>query len=556
VKLLPAALALWLGATAAGAVDRWQFEPRLAVTDAPAAGVFHHLDGAGHKHIAVSSNTIAAVWEDNRDGSPQVYASLHANPAAGFSPAIRVSDGSEAYEPVVTGVGDGRFALAWEQDGAAWAGLLDGAGVVRRVRLAEAPASHASLAAHDGRLMAAWRERRAGNWFVRIAILQLAAADGLTAGSSLPVEAGGVATPVQFPSLAVNDDGICIAWEDRRAGHTRIVYSGTQDPAAGFAEPRDLNEYFSERNVYDRGSGATRVVLASFGGDEIIAAWMDKRREGAGYGIFASFADGACEIIGPNEKVHGAEGDRLPHRNPAVAGNAGGDFVVAWDDFRRGDADIWLSAYDSDQAWSADHAPSPASGAGEQTNPSVTLDDSDAAAGRAEGRRSPASIVAGMPMIRPGIGVPGIVIPPRVGICGWRQWIDRRPQVGAIHDDDREQVVVVADRPPNATVDAADHGQPAAEFVDHRVEKTVETGDEAPVAAARRLGLAVAVQRHLDDFDPGLLGLVFDLGNDAPPANVGARKGIHVEAHAGQRRVFVRHPADRLGRTGGTARDR
>ncbi len=375
MRSLLTALALCLVPAAAGAVDLWQFEARIAVTGMPTKGVFHHLDGAGHNHVAISAGTVAATWEDNHQGSPQVYAAILADGAPGFAPVLRVSDGSEAYEPVVAGLGDGQFAIVWEQDGEVWAGLLDAGGIGHRTRLTEAPASHASLAAHRGKLFAAWRERRGGNWLLKVALLKLTDASELAIASSLPVEPGGIATPVQYPSLTANDAGVCIAWEDRRTGHTVILFSGAPNPVENFPEPRELNEYFAERNQYDKGSGATRVVLASFGGDEVLAAWMDKRRNSTGYGIFAALGDGACEIFGPNEKVHGAEGDRMPHRNPAVAGNAGGDFIVAWDDFRRGDADIWLSGYDSDLTWSEHRAPPPASGAGEQTNPSVALDD-------------------------------------------------------------------------------------------------------------------------------------------------------------------------------------
>jgi hypothetical protein len=102
---------------------------------------------------------------------------------------------------------------------------------------------------------------------------------------------------------------------------------------------------------------------------------MDKRRGGAGYGIFAALGSDGGENFGPNEKVHGEQGDRQPHYNPAVGGNLAGDFVVAWDDFRRGDSDIWLSHYNEDDEWSRDFSPPPASGAGEQSHPAVALDD-------------------------------------------------------------------------------------------------------------------------------------------------------------------------------------
>ncbi len=102
---------------------------------------------------------------------------------------------------------------------------------------------------------------------------------------------------------------------------------------------------------------------------------MDKRRGGKGYGIFAALGAEGGEAFGPNEKVHGEEGDAQPHYNPATAGNQDGDFTVAWDDFRRGNSDIWISSYNDDLEWSEDYAPPIASGAGEQSHPSIALDE-------------------------------------------------------------------------------------------------------------------------------------------------------------------------------------
>jgi hypothetical protein len=102
---------------------------------------------------------------------------------------------------------------------------------------------------------------------------------------------------------------------------------------------------------------------------------MDKRRSGIGYGIFASMGAEGGENFGPNEKVHGEPGDQQPHYNPATAGNPAGDFVVAWDDFRRGNSDIWISSYNDDDEWSNDYTPEIASGSGEQSHPAIALDE-------------------------------------------------------------------------------------------------------------------------------------------------------------------------------------
>lgn len=374
MRLLLSAIGLGLAASQALASERWIFDGKIAVTTEPEGGVFHHLDGAGRKHIAVSAGTVAVVWEDNRSRDPQIYVALKQNGDKRFSDESQVSSGSEAYEPSIASLPDSRFALAWEQDREIHLRTVNRNGLTATLRLSSAPASHVSLASAGTRVFAAWREHQASGWFVKVAALRLNADGQLDIESVSSVEADGLQSQVLFPSLALNEGGLCVAWEDRRAGHTRLLASHSSDHAESFGAVQNLNEYLSNRNQYDQGNGVTRVSLASFAKDEILAAWMDKRRGGFGYGIFASLGSDGGEIFGPNEKVHGAQGDQQPHYNPATAGNRAGDFVVAWDDFRSGDSDIWFSIYNEDDEWGEDFNPAPASGAGEQSHPAITLD--------------------------------------------------------------------------------------------------------------------------------------------------------------------------------------
>ncbi|MDH3387674.1 MAG: hypothetical protein OEN02_07180 [Gammaproteobacteria bacterium] len=376
----PAAVALCLGLAVPGAqaAGKWSFGAGIAVTDAPANGVYHHLDGAGRRHIAVSAQTVAVVWEDNRSADPQVYVARKTGQQKRFSPALPVSSGSAAFEPAITALPGDRFVIAWEQDGALHARVLDGNGLGAPLKLGAENASHATVASIGERIFAAWRERQGRTWFVRVAALRIADANRLQVESVTGVESAGVQTEVLFPAVAVNSAGLCIAWEDRRAGHTRLLYSHSPDGATDFGDPEHLNEFFSNRNQYDQGNGVTRVSMASFARDEIVAAWMDKRRGGSGYGIFAALGSAGGAVFGPNEKVHGAQGDDQPHYNPATAGNPAGDFAVAWDDFRSGDSDIWISTYDEDDEWGPDFTAPPAHGAGEQSHPAIALDNEGA----------------------------------------------------------------------------------------------------------------------------------------------------------------------------------
>jgi len=356
------------------ASGRWDFTERVAPSDTAVASVFHHLDGAGRKHIAVSGDSIAVIWEDDHSSNPQVYVALKHRQQPQFSIALMISDGQEAYEPSIAALGNDQFVLAWEQDEAVYMRLLKHGKLLPAIKLSVATASHVSVAVSAQQLYASWREYQNRGWSLKVARIGLEESQ-LQLVFKQSVEEKSIKTPLLYPSIAVSPAGLCVAWEDRRQGHTRLLYSYSSDGGLNFTAPEHLNEYLSNRNVYDKGNGVTRVSITAFSDEEVLAAWMDKRRGTVGYGIYAALGDEAGLSFGPNEKVHSEKGDTQPHYNPATAGNRQGDFLVAWDDFRSGDSDIWLSAYNDDDEWSEDFAPPVASGPGEQTHASVALDE-------------------------------------------------------------------------------------------------------------------------------------------------------------------------------------
>lgn len=367
------AAALLIALTSPVKAERWTFSERLEIPARSGNGVFHHLEGAGRKHIAVSGEVVAVAWEDNSSASPQVYLTMLNNTAEAFAAPIQLSYGEEAFEPSIAALADGSFAVAWEQDAEVHAAIVDEQGSIRRGRLSGKGSGHASVAAHEGNVAVSWRQQMTAGWTIQVAVFSGDDKSDLESVMPKAVEHKPVAKPMQMPSIAFGAAGIGVAWEDRREGHTRMLYSHSAD-GAEFLPPDSLNEFYSGRTEYDKGNGSTRVSIAGFGEDEIVSAWMDKRR-GGGYGIFASLGSEGGAAYGPNEKVHGPIGDREPHYNPSTAGNADGDFAVAWDDYRNGDSDIWISYYDGFFEWSDDLGPLVAGGPGEQTHPSIALDD-------------------------------------------------------------------------------------------------------------------------------------------------------------------------------------
>ncbi|MGF1547734.1 MAG: hypothetical protein ACFCUG_10445 [Thiotrichales bacterium] len=369
-----AALAL-LVATGVTVADG--FSVRIAVTPAAGARVFHHPDSAGRKNIAVSAGSVAVVWEDNRDGSPQVYWAVRAPGESAFRDERRLSSGTESYEPSIAALAGGRFVVAWEQDERIVARGVSARGELGpTVTIGDLPARQVSLAPLDADGVAVALMQQIGK-HRRVMVTRVrmgASSEGLESAPLHPVETDPPRAEQLYPSLAVSPAGWCVAWEDRRHGHTRLLWSHARDGVA-FTPPRALNEFYANRSEFDRGSGVTRVALARFGERGVAAVWMDKREGGKAYAIVGAVSEDGGRDFGPRLRIHDDFGDETLHYHPAVAGNAAGRLVTVWDDLRDDNADLWLSEY-ADGRWGDNRPVDPARTAVEESNASIALDDS------------------------------------------------------------------------------------------------------------------------------------------------------------------------------------
>ena len=139
----------------------WAFDPAITVSQDPAARAFFHLEAAGRKSIAVSDAWVAVTWEDNRDGVSRCYVALKAPGKNNFAAEIRVSGDREAFEPAIVSLGQGRFALAWEEDGQIRARLLAVDGLGKPITLGAREAAQVSLGYGQAeRLLRAWSARQ------------------------------------------------------------------------------------------------------------------------------------------------------------------------------------------------------------------------------------------------------------------------------------------------------------------------------------------------------------------------------------------------------------
>lgn len=348
---------------------QWQFDAPVDIATAK-AGVFHHLDASGRKAIAVADGRVAIAWEDNRSGAPACHVALKLTPAAGFR-ELSFGQG-ECFEPALTALDRGRFALIWEDAAGMNAAVLTERGITAPLKLA-AQGSQGALAWLPSRgLFAAWSGRD-GRW-QRIYRARLAVANQLTlADAAQPADPAPPADDQIYPALAAAGGGIALAWEDRRLGHT-VIFGSRSDDGSKWTPPLRVSQNPSgSSSGLGRGSGAMRPALAAFG-TQLAAVWLDKRDFLSGYDVYAALSEDGGQRFGPNLKVQDSFGDAIAQWHAAAAGNGRGDLVIAWDDERDGNADIWLSWRTAD-GFADNLSPPPAHGPGGQSDPVIALDD-------------------------------------------------------------------------------------------------------------------------------------------------------------------------------------
>ena len=379
MKRLLSALSLACVCSASVAAP-WVFDPPILVSHDPAERAVFHLESAGRKSIALADDWVAVAWEDNRDGVSRCYVTLKAPGKKLFGTEIRVSGDHEAFEPAIVGLDHGRFTVAWEEAGKIQARMVAADGVGKALTVTNAEAAQVSLAyAPAGGLFAVWSEK--GNPFWRVQTMRLIPAVGgaLKATQGIAIESGKIEGDQTYPSVTVLDaKKLIVAWEDRRAGHTRILSSVSQDGGARFSPTQQVNDAVWRGQIggFGRGTGVMRVVLSNYGPHGVAAVWADKRDFLAGYDVYAGFATGPTYKFGANEKAQDDFGNEIAQWHPAISANRQGTVAVVWDDDRDGTPDIWLAWRDT-RGWSDNLAVPGASGPGVQSDPVIALDEAN-----------------------------------------------------------------------------------------------------------------------------------------------------------------------------------
>jgi len=357
---------LWLVCLPAWADWQWSAAEDVAP---PKAGVFHHLDATGRQALAATPGFVALVWSDA--GQPRCFLSIKL-PGQPFQ--TRAFGEGECFEPSLAPLDEHRLLLAWEDAGGIRAAVADAQTIHPAATIAPSGSQavirhHPALGIHE-----AWSS--ADTRFRQILQAPLALQGNLLQpGTAGPVDTAPVTDDQMYPAMVDTQDGISLIWEDRRLGHT-VIFGSMLRPGQAWSAPQRISQNRTGKinNDLGRGSGAMRPALARFG-SRLAVVWLDKRDFLSGYDVYGSISEDQGKTFGNNLKLQDSFGDAIAQWHAGVAGNAKGDLVIAWDDDRDGNSDIWLT-WPKDGGFAEDTAPGPASGALKQIDPVVWLDTS------------------------------------------------------------------------------------------------------------------------------------------------------------------------------------
>ena len=354
----------------------WNFSSPINVTESAKAGVFHHLESSGRRNIAVSGNIVGIAWEDDSDGIPRIYLARKNLDSNHFDTKVSISGEGEAYEPSIMSLGEGLFAIGWEEDEQVSLRIVTPEKMGPILKIGNKTAAQASLANLDDSIMVVHREQAQRFGKIILQELKITDENQLSPVKRCAVDSEPLKNDQLYPVIAVLQGQVNVAWEDRRFGHTVIMHSqASPDDSCQFTPPLRISEKpEGSGSPFGAGHGVARVTLASYGSSWLYAVWEDKRDYREVYDIFGA-AKNWDNLFGHNKRVQDDFGKNARQWHATVAGHRNGQLVAAWTDERDGNMDIWYSQLEDGQ-WSDDQVIAAASGSGIQYHPSITLDQS------------------------------------------------------------------------------------------------------------------------------------------------------------------------------------
>ncbi len=301
-------------------------------------------------HVAPNGVSLLA-WDDRRFGiTGDIFAQFLNPDGSPLDTNFRVNDDplgmANQYEPHVRGDDSGRFVVVWMDgrghnayDWNIFAQRFDASGSRLGSNLQVTVDDSIQWApgigvAPSGRFIACWDDRRRSQWDVYAQVYD-AAGEQVGDNFRVSTDPGSVD---QFSSTAAGNryDEFLVIWTDRRSGED--IYARRFD-AAG--QPLG-DEFLLNDESGGVGRGEPTAIARPDGGYWV--AWVDGRK--GDLDVYAQRVARSGQLVGANFRVNSDTASSL-QRVSSIDMDARGTCIVAWEDERGADTDIYRVLFDS-----------------------------------------------------------------------------------------------------------------------------------------------------------------------------------------------------------------
>jgi hypothetical protein len=300
------------------------------------------------------SGNFVITWHDERNRNYDVYAQRYNTSGISLGSNFRVNDGTGTalqWHPGVAMDSSGKFVITWED----WRYGFDiyaqryspsGVPLDTNFKVNDSAQSSGSIypdiAMDDsGNFVITWIDYRYGSYDPNIYV-QRYNYYGSSLGANYRVNDDYGSTEQRSPSLAVDSSGnFVITWEDERNGwYSSNIYAQRYNPSG---TPSGFNFKAGDDTLF---ADQRDPAIAMDGYGNFVIAWRDYRQWWTDFSdIYAQKFDTTGIPLGSNFKVNDDTGSNYQHY-PAIGMDGSGNFVITWVDYRSIHGDIYAQRYD------------------------------------------------------------------------------------------------------------------------------------------------------------------------------------------------------------------
>jgi hypothetical protein len=352
--------------------------PNHRASDADRRSYWAHTFSSGAHSVAVHGRDVYAAWYDVRNGDSDVIFTKSTDGGKTFGRNIRVNDDSgkaKQYKPSLSVDAEGRIYIVWRDDRRGHADIYfarseDGGRTFSKNKLLNDDSGWAYQGnptvgvSPEGNVYAAWSDNRNGQDDIYMAVSR---DKGKSFGKNIQLNDDTGRAVQSHPAVGAGPGGLVVAaWEDFRNGQPEVYVTRSTDAGKSFEPNRPVGPAVSPASagaaamaglvqispsIAVNAKGWVAIAWAGFGRDGVTLAppnaavgetkWWGEVRLGNA-DIYLSFSTDGGAQFGLPIRVNDDTSDRA-QAFPSVALDERGGISVAWEDFRHGQADIYLA---------------------------------------------------------------------------------------------------------------------------------------------------------------------------------------------------------------------